>query len=819
MRIPTELPTTHLPCTTSTFAFLPSVAALLAGLLASMTLAAAVTAQTNTLYVDTDATGTNDGSSWTNAFTDFQDALAIATGSNEIWIAEGTYKPGTSRDDSFTITGDQDGLKIYGGFQSGDGFSDRDPSAHPVVLSGDIGVSGDVSDNSYHVLVFDGGNGLGTDVSANVTRATVLSGVTVTGGTAFTNPGGGSYCDGEGTGNECSPVLERVTFIGNSASRNNGGAIFNNGSNGGISSPSISNATFRDNSAEFGGAIANFGTKGGTSSPQITDVTFVDNSASWDGGAIANFASDGGNSSPLITNSMFEDNGARFAGGAIDNDSFDDGVVNPQINNTSFVRNSASFGGAINSGARRGISSPQITNAVFRDNSAGQRGGAIHNVSSFSGISNPKITGVSFNGNSSLDGGAIYNWGNGGTSSPWITNSTFTGNSAADGGGAIFNAGSTNIRVTNNTLTGNSAETSGGGIYNVGSTFEITNTVLWANTASKLGNEIYNQGSGTTLILSHTLIEGGLSGISENNGSSTIDDGGNLDADPQFADPSDPDGPDNIFATADDGLRLTSGSPALDAGTNDALDTDENGTRDIITDITGGPRVVDNDADSGTPAVVDLGAYEAGSDIQIPVELTGFDGHIFDDGAVLLTWKTASETSNAGFRVQRRVGDATGRATEGADPPAGESGAWTEVGFVEGAGTTSEPTAYRFTDAALPYEAETLTYRLEQVDTDGTAHRSDEIVVRRAVDRVELHAAYPNPARAQATLRYAAPKQTEVALRLYDVLGRRVQTLVAGPSTGRAELQLDVSGLPSGTYFLQLQAGAEVKTQRLTVVR
>ena len=188
----------------------------------------------------------------------------------------------------------------------------------------------------------------------------------------------------------------------------------------------------------------------------------------------------------------------------------------------------------------------------------------------------------------------------------------------------------------------------------------------------------------------------------------------------------------------------------------------------------------------------------------LPVELTGFTATT-DDEAVELSWRTASETNNAGFRVQRTAD--------------GSSEAWTKVGFVDGAGTTSEAQSYRFTDTDLPYGADRLAYRLEQVDTDGQTSLSDEVVIRRTVNKVELHPTFPNPARTRATVRYAAPDGMDVTLRVYDVLGRVVRTLADRPEQGHTEMPLDVSHLPSGVYFLRLRAGAEVKTQQLTVVK
>jgi hypothetical protein len=191
----------------------------------------------------------------------------------------------------------------------------------------------------------------------------------------------------------------------------------------------------------------------------------------------------------------------------------------------------------------------------------------------------------------------------------------------------------------------------------------------------------------------------------------------------------------------------------------------------------------------------------------LPVELTAFDARQQSD-AVLLTWHTASEENNAGFEIQRRTA---------AD--------WERVGFVEGGGTTEEPQSYRFEDTDLPYEAESLTYRLRQVDLDGTASISDPVTVNRPSLEAELLPSYPNPAQSMVTLRYAVPDRGDasgpsaVRIELYDLLGRRVQTVVDTEAAGRYEQVMDVSGLASGTYFLRMQTEGFTETQRLTIVR
>ncbi|WP_169577941.1 T9SS type A sorting domain-containing protein [Salisaeta longa] len=196
----------------------------------------------------------------------------------------------------------------------------------------------------------------------------------------------------------------------------------------------------------------------------------------------------------------------------------------------------------------------------------------------------------------------------------------------------------------------------------------------------------------------------------------------------------------------------------------------------------------------------------SGDATPLPVELVRLEA-ARTGGGVRLRWQTATETGNAVFAVQRQTGATT----------------WQRVGFVAGAGTTAEAQTYRFTDTELPYAADSLAYRLKQIDTDGSASFSEAItVVREAVRQLELLGTYPNPARQQATVRFAVPARTAdetVRLRLYDVLGRQVRTVRAAAGPGRHELTLDVQDLASGVYFLRLQAGGQVQTQKLTVVR
>jgi hypothetical protein len=220
--------------------------------------------------------------------------------------------------------------------------------------------------------------------------------------------------------------------------------------------------------------------------------------------------------------------------------------------------------------------------------------------------------------------------------------------------------------------------------------------------------------------------------------------------------------------------------------------------------------VVPTTYDTGTGELVALvgtfSEFVLASDTEpLPVELASFEG-LAAENDVRLTWRTASEQNNAGFNIQRQHEGVT----------------WTTIGFVESkatGGTTSEPQSYRFRDTDLPYAADALTYRLRQVDVDGTESLSEEVVVQRGVSDLELLGTYPNPARSQATVRFAVPNGTDDArLVLYDLLGRAVRR-VEVTGTERQTMTLGTDGLASGMYFLRLTGGGQTVTRKLTVVR
>jgi hypothetical protein len=188
----------------------------------------------------------------------------------------------------------------------------------------------------------------------------------------------------------------------------------------------------------------------------------------------------------------------------------------------------------------------------------------------------------------------------------------------------------------------------------------------------------------------------------------------------------------------------------------------------------------------------------------IPVELSAFDARVRRQD-VQLRWRTESETDNAGFAVEQRA----------------EGAPFQEVGFVEGAGTTSRPQAYRYTVENV--EPGTYDFRLRQVDHDGTSAYSAPVPVRVTVGGAFwLRGPVPNPVRDHARFELAVDTSQRIVVEVYDSLGRRMHRYnaeLAAHRTTALGLNVDRLGLSSGTYFLQVRGETFLASERLSVVR
>lgn len=445
------------------------------------------------VYVDRDATGANNGSSWADAYNYLQDALMFAGAGNEIRVAEGVYKPddfvlsdrpNREREETFRLINN---VTIKGGYA---GFGQADPDARDVneyetILSGDrqgndavVVDAADLldeasrEDNCYHVVT-----GHETDETA------VLDGLTITGGNAnwgywVAYYGGGITADSAGL------TLLNCKIEGNVAAQGGGLHIGSGGA-------SLSGCTFRGNAAIHAGGMLNGGRQ-----TTVADCAFVDNYADTGGGATictdaaftrcsfvrnrAGLSTGGavGNdcSAPKFEDCAFIENTAAYAGGAISN--FEGDLV---IVNCRFVGNSSDKGGAI----YQGDTDTVLTGCEFEGNHA-VTGGAIAN----DGYSDPTLTDCNFTGNWAEFGGAFHNTTG---SAPIFTNCFFAGNSATDSGGAVgsYNNYGFGPVLAGCTLSDNTAP-NGGGYYNDDGDPILTDCRFNRNQAEEEGGGFYN---------------------------------------------------------------------------------------------------------------------------------------------------------------------------------------------------------------------------------------------------------------------------------------------------------------------------------------
>ena len=532
------------------------------------------------IYVNDDANGANNGTSWLDAYKGLQDALAQAQPGDEIRIAQGTYKPagpGGPREATFSIP---DGVVIQGGY-SGLNGGDAHPEAYYTWLSGDL--NGDdaaifvnYSDNSYHV------------VTANaVTAGTQLRGVIIIGGSASTQGG----VNGTGGGVLCmNSVLEiqgctiqknqaydmaggvmaavnnapsSITMIGCTVQGNREMSLVGIVGGVAVKNSTVVNCVFSNNGTGLAGSAAALD----ASQTTVESCLFMNNVAGEDGGAIY-----GGDLT--VRNCQFIGNGAGYYGAMVvsgqatvsdclfqQNHGFEGGAIKKldstpiNIVRCRFIENEASFGGALSAQATV-VNCDFIGNWVY-PHAAGVGAAVMGSMTAVNCM---------FSGNWTIDWGVLY--------------------------GGPFD-------LTNCTIVGNETyESLSGAIDNHSGATQIRNCILWDNSGSAADEQtqqIFVGGGSVTV--NNSIVQGWTGSLGGS---------GNSGADPQFIDA---DGPDDQYGTEDDNPRLSESSPCRDAGNNSYLphdtydlDQDGNTVEPVPFDLDSLPRVV-----SG---IVDLGAYE-----------------------------------------------------------------------------------------------------------------------------------------------------------------------------------------------------------------
>ena len=581
--------------------------------------------QPNILYVNTSAIGTGDGSSWNNAFTDLGDALLSSIPHQEIWVAQGTYRPGVVRSSKFVIPPN---TNLYGGFAGTETLrTQRHIQNNPTILSGDIGITNNGSDNSFHVVI--------------PLQDSLLDGFTIKDGNASENFGDGDD-RGKGGGlyaGSTSFSVANCTFSNNNA-KQGGAGIYLTDSNVTFSSCSfISNSA---NSVGSGGALLIE-----DSNVSFSASSFLNNSSAYQGGAIKYTNSEGS-----ITDSNFTQNLNTLAngGGAI---YLDNSPIN--FGNCTFLENSTqanNHGGAVKLSASSAnfsnclftrnssplnsagaiyvdsSSSPTFSGNEFHYNSSGQFGGAILTESSIifvggiflgnyanygGGFANQGSINVSFekvmilgneaNTSSSSNGGFAYFGGSG--ANTLFVNCMISGNKSTYRNGVFRGNGSN--RFVNCSIVGNQSANEGGvALLQSGDSVAIENSIIWDNTSLSSGNDFFVNTQ--SISANHSIFDPSQS--TEN-----ISGTNNQNINPGLIDAN---GTDNLYGSLDDDFSLSNTSPAINAGSDGVANYQP-------TDIIGNSRL-------GLP---EIGAFEFLSNT-LPVITSGANQTTFENTSLIL---------------------------------------------------------------------------------------------------------------------------------------------------------------------------------------
>ncbi len=191
----------------------------------------------------------------------------------------------------------------------------------------------------------------------------------------------------------------------------------------------------------------------------------------------------------------------------------------------------------------------------------------------------------------------------------------------------------------------------------------------------------------------------------------------------------------------------------------------------------------------------------------MPVELTPFSAST-GLNIVTLNWKTAIEINHFGFEIEKNVSKQHLRMND-----------WRRIGFGEGSGTTNAQKSYSFVD---PSEPGNYVYRLKQIDRNGTFEYSKEIEVN-VIDTPKeftLGPNFPNPFNPVTVINYQLPAARHVSLKIIDILGNDIATLVnESKEIGAYSVQFNASKLSSGVYFAKLPSSGKSRIRKLLLLK
>jgi hypothetical protein len=751
-----------------------------------------------TIYVDSSASGTADGSSWANAYTTLQPAIDAALAGDQVWVAAGTYFPTktlggtTDRNRTFQMKND---LAIYGGFSGNEdpaGFDldNRDFSANETILSGDFNQDDSLyitdewivnidnnSENCFHVF--------NHPASLNLDRTAVLDGFTITGGNTYELDVAEVRAGSAILNDDASPTFQNLLITANNSNSfeiHGEGAIVYNGPG---SSPKFDSIEFSKNHCR---AMYNL-----NASPDVTNTSIKNHTNGTAGGGIYNL-----NSSAILSNIEIESIYSENGGGGICEDN-----SSSTLNNVSITKGRIKYGGGAGIWIRN--NSTTLLNHVTVTQCRAWAGGGIY----ISGKSTPVITNTEISNNYSAQGCSGI-WIEGLGTESELTNVLIAGNHDDNMGSGVAVSDTAHAILNNVTIVNNWCDSWGPGLLlDTDATIDMNNCIIWGNKNSDGYSGMYqlaieNAGDIQAVLdeMDHTCIDTSNPG---NNATNTAianylaQDSTSIFQNPQFA--------DSLYDPVHP-YCLTGISPCVDAGNNDlnSMDYDIRGA--------GSPRKINGS--SGETGTIDIGAYEyqPATDISLPVQLASFKVIANEENNNII-WVTESETNTMGFNIYR------------SDK---ESGYYRKINeeFISGAGNSSCRQEYIFVDNRLINNVH-YWYKLEDIAYNGETKMhgpvSSPFLQRSHIQDYQLYHNYPNPFNPVTNIRYHLPEDCDVAVTVYDLKGNLIKKLVQqSQKSGTYSLQWDGSRedgviVPSGVYLLKITTDNYCRTQKMVFVR
>ncbi len=253
-------------------------------------------------------------------------------------------------------------------------------------------------------------------------------------------------------------------------------------------------------------------------------------------------------------------------------------------------------------------------------------------------------------------------------------------------------------------------------------------------------------------------------------------------------------------------IKLSDGIDSIDVKINRYTDVDDNPEPMWPVDIVGCAQQYTTNVPPDDGYQIMLRFY---GDIlppgTLPVELTVFTAKLIGS-KVLLSWTTASELNYQGFEIERNVNNTN----------------WNIIGFIKGAGTTTEQQNYIYNDDIKYLSNGTLSYRIKQIDFGGNFEYSDVIEISSFAKSYELSQNYPNPFNPTTNIQFVIPSGVEgiTTLKVYNILGKKVATLVNElKEPGSYKVDFNAANLPSGVYFYNLKTGNFTATKKMFLLK